>query len=165
MSEKKNQSNWLEKFRKNPKAYEQLREKARAAGGEEFEQLPNMTFPIDVPMFVKTLEESRVIPVTRYGPREVVNVVVTETTDLAQSEGLEATMWLTQAAFRGQMDKFRDEDAGVINLGGANVVKIPKDLGLFILNHGKRRSGESGYSYYDYTILTAEEGKALIEEL
>ena len=160
------ETNWLENFRKNPKAQEMLREKAKERGGAQYEKLPNLVLPVDLPMFVRTLESSRVIPKTRYGPREVLNVMILETTDPSQEEGVECTMWLTQTAFRGQMEKFRDEAAGVINLSGETIVAIPKDLDLFVLNHGKKRSESgTGFSYYDYTILTAEEGKAIIREL
>lgn len=158
--------NWLEKFRKNPKAQEQLRERAaKAAGGGERQFLPKLVIAIDCPMIVRTLEPSRIVPRTTYGPREVVDVVLLDSTDPAQEVGADFTMWMTQSAFRGQMEKFRDEGAGVINLAGETIIRIPKDLDLFILNNGKKKSEATGHSYWDYSILHAEEGKKIAAEL
>jgi len=160
-------SNWMEKFRKNKDAVERLRESAQEKGGGDYEkreQLPNLTFPIDVPMFIKTITGSRVIPKTMYGPREVLDVEILETTDPAQEQGLKCTMWLTQSVLKSKMEQFRHEQADTIDLNGEILLGIPVGLELFVLNHG-RRKGAGGFSYYDYTILTAEEGRALIEAL
>lgn len=162
---------WMDKYRKDPKFTEKLRGKAKTAA--QAERLPPISFPIDIPIFIRTLEESRKTP-SRWGERELFNVEVIEDTDPAFQKGSRWSMWVTQQVIISKMEQFRDKSLGDLELewedketGDKKVSlrrgKIPEGLELFVMNLGKVRG--ASYGYFDYVILTAEEGRKVLDEV
>lgn len=136
-------ANWLDNKKKVAAAFK------RAA--EENTGLPSLSFPEGTPVFLKTVENSRMTK-TQYGEREVQVVEIIEPGYMEENPpGTKLTMWITQEVFRTKMEMFRTNNV------------IPAGLELCIVNLGKLKGKK--FSYNDYYVDTAERGKTIIGDL
>ena len=115
--------------------------------------LPALECKEGVPIFFKTISESRIVG-SQYGDREIVDVEIIEPLTVPENPvGTQLSMWLTQRVIVSKMKNFKNTN---------NV--IPAGLELCIVSLGKRRGG-SGYQYEDYWIGKAEDAKLVLKDI
>lgn len=137
-------ANWLDDRAEIAKRF-------NAAAGEQT-GLPSLKFKQNLPVFIKTSAPSRMTK-TQYGEREIIQVEIIEPKTMRENPpGTIMTMWITQEVFRTKLEVFRNKE-GI----------IPGDLKLCIVNLGKVKGKR--FSYNDYYIGTAEQGKKILEDL
>lgn len=117
------------------------------------EQLPTLEFTEGIPVFLRTVEDSRDIG-SQYGPREIVDIEIIEPATVEENPpGTKLTLWLTQEVIKSKVKNFRNEKG-----------RLPGGLELCVVALG-RRTGAKKFKYNDYWIGTPEQAKEILGDL